>query len=695
MKVSAIIPAFNPTEKLYTVVDKLCENGFDEIIVVNDGSSEDCKAIFNKLKKNPCCIVIYHKENKGKGEALKTAFRRYLKHKKGRLGVITINANEQHDVESIVACAKALENNGNALILGTRDFSLKSIPFKNRFANKMMRALFSAACDINISDTQTDLRAIPNRLLPVFLNVKGKRYEYETNMLLEAKRYNIPICELPISAIYMNNKKNAHSMHLADYARMYAPLMRFLLVMLSSVLADIAIFALVCKLMSGAIITRVFYGTFAARCVSLLIRFFAKRHSPKENITQSIVQNSILYIVQASMSLLVVGAVSAIFTEGLLLPVKILADGGIYAISYFFLSKATLNKPAKSMKNNLVSAKNKGMPPAWRCRLTRAAAIAAVTLCFILIGFFGATTIVSYGPSPASRNLFVATVMETSAAKFLARMYFSEAEIDIILKGDEEKAVVTVTDTDAITIAPSTENAGEKDIVVEEVRGNSFVGKMMIVKDPARMEIATLPAFDANGEGMALEDMIAQGDAIAGINAGGFLDTNGMGHGGMPMGVVIHKGKLLCETKTVYPTIIGFNAEHKLVAGNFSAQEAIKMGIQEAVSFGPVLVSDGKIMPLSGGLNPRTAIGQRADGAVLLLVVDGRQPNSLGATHGDIANIMLEYGAVNAANLDGGSSSLMIYDGNVMNAYSMLTGPRKLPTAFLVKRTEATANGAD
>ncbi|MEG1367208.1 MAG: hypothetical protein RSC96_08335, partial [Oscillospiraceae bacterium] len=140
---------------------------------------------------------------------------------------------------------------------------------------------FSAACDINISDTQTDLRAIPNRLLPVFLNVKGKRYEYETNMLLEAKRYNIPICELPISAIYMNNKKTAHSMHLTDYARMYAPLMWFLLVMLSSVLADIAIFALVCKLMSGAIITRVFCGTFAARCVSLLIRFFAKRHSPK------------------------------------------------------------------------------------------------------------------------------------------------------------------------------------------------------------------------------------------------------------------------------------------------------------------------------------------------------------------------------------------------------------------------------
>lgn len=317
--------------------------------------------------------------------------------------------------------------------------------------------------------------------------------------------------------------------------------------------------------------------------------------------------------------------------------------------------------------------------------------MAGVFLLAFLTLFFGATTIVCYGPSPAARDLFVSTVMETSAAKFLARMYFDDEQIAAIRTGQTAKAAPAVTDAGAVTIAPSAgtpADARDGGITLEEVRGDTFVGKMMIVEDPSRIFVKTLPAFGVYGEGMELSEMIAESGAVAGINAGGFLDPNGLGRGGMPMGVVIHEGKLLCETDTAYPTIIGFDAEHKLVAGDFSAQEALAMGIQEAVSFGPVLVSGGKVTPLAGGVNPRTAIGQRADGAVLLLVVDGRQPHSLGATPNDLADLMVQYGAVNAANLDGGSSSLMIYEGEVQNAYSMLTGPRKLPTAFLVRRLE-------
>lgn len=334
------------------------------------------------------------------------------------------------------------------------------------------------------------------------------------------------------------------------------------------------------------------------------------------------------------------------------------------------------------------------LPSVYRRGIGKLAAMVGVFLLAFVALFFGATTIVSYGPSPTARNLFVSTVMETSAAKFLATMYFDDEEIAVMLAGDTAKAVPVVTNADAVTVAPQQTVPDHEGITVEDVRGKTFVGKIMIVDDPARIFVKTLPTFDEYGEGMALADMIAESGAVAGINAGGFLDPNGLGKGGMPMGAVISGGKLLCNTETQYPTIVGFDASYKLIAGDFSVDQALAMGIQEAVSFGPVLVSNGKIQPLSGGLNPRTAIGQRADGAVLLLVVDGRQPHSLGATHGDIASLMVQYGAVNAANLDGGSSSLMIYKGEVLNAYSMLTGPRKLPTAFLVRGMEESSDEA-
>ena len=122
--------------------------------------------------------------------------------------------------------------------------------------------------------------------------------------------------------------------------------------------------------------------------------------------------------------------------------------------------------------------------------------------------------------------------------------------------------------------------------------------------------------------------------------------------------------------------------------GNMTGQQALDKGIQEAVSFGPTLIVNGKPSEISGtagGWNPRTAIGQRADGSVLIMVIDGRQTTSIGATYGDLINEMLSYGAVNAYNLDGGTSSHMVYNGNIITSCSSLYGTRKMPTAILVK----------
>lgn len=311
-------------------------------------------------------------------------------------------------------------------------------------------------------------------------------------------------------------------------------------------------------------------------------------------------------------------------------------------------------------------------------------------LLLILFLFFGSTTIVCLGPSPAARDLFVSTVMETSAAKFLARLYFSETEIEEILKSNTARISNVITDVSTVSLPDGIEDEETlADITVEDVKGATFMGKMMIVNDPSRLYVATVPNFNESASGMLLTDMVSSNGAEAGINGGAFEDVNGVGKGGMPLGIVIQNGVITCDTTPGIASIVmGFDSSHTLLVGNMTAAQAVNSGIQEGVSFGPALVINGERVPITGsggGLNPRTAIGQRQDGAVLLLVIDGRQAQSLGASYKDLADVMIAYGAVNAGNLDGGSSSMMIWNGEVLNNRSNLIGPRKIPTAFLVR----------
>lgn len=310
-------------------------------------------------------------------------------------------------------------------------------------------------------------------------------------------------------------------------------------------------------------------------------------------------------------------------------------------------------------------------------------------LLLLLFLFFGTTSIVCLGPSTAARDLFVSTVMETSAAKFLARIYFSEDQINDIIAANTAHISNVITDVDNITLPAEDESFDLDAITVEDVKGSTFIGKMMIVNDPSRLYVATVPNFSESSSGLLLSDMISQNGAVAGINGGAFDDPGGVGKGGMPLGVVIQNGVITCNTTPdSADVVIGFDADHKLIVGNMTASQALNNGMQEGVSFGPALVINGERVPITGsggGLNPRTAIGQRQDGAVLLLVIDGRQAQSLGASFKDVADVMLEYGAINAGNLDGGSSSMMILNGEILNNRSNLIGPRKIPTAFLVR----------
>ena len=227
-------------------------------------------------------------------------------------------------------------------------------------------------------------------------------------------------------------------------------------------------------------------------------------------------------------------------------------------------------------------------------------------------------------------------------------------------------------------------------IEIFDVKGATFYGKIMVIDDPTRVFVG-IPkdGFGYDKSGMTVHAMIDHYGAVGGTNAGGFYDPNGNGTGGVPDGIVIYEGKLLWGNPGSYYSLAGIDKDGILHVGRITAKAALDRGVQYAASYGPALIINGtpqnENRALGGGLNPRTAIGQREDGAILLLVVNGRSVDSLGATLDDLVEIFLEYGAVNATNLDGGSSSLMIYEGENVTHSAYVYGERVVSTAILVK----------
>jgi len=326
------------------------------------------------------------------------------------------------------------------------------------------------------------------------------------------------------------------------------------------------------------------------------------------------------------------------------------------------------------------------------------------TILLLCVFLYGVMFILCKGPSETARNLFVRSVRETSAIGFLANMYLSEEEILAIESGSGSSELES-TDVSLITVNTEQPQENQTDawgytdedgdgLILVPVGGGSFTGQMLIVLDPSRVALGCNPET-IGWEGHTVEEFALMHDAVAAVNGGGFADDNGMGNGGMPNTAVVSYGKTYFGAQGVGVGFIGIDSNYILHVGIEETGDIEKLDIQHGVGFGPVLVVNGKAnnpADLESGLNPRTAIGQRSDGAILLLVVDGRQAASLGATYADIAEVMLEFGAVNACNLDGGSSTLMWYKGEYVNNCASVVGIRDIPTTFVVLKEGVSAN---
>ena len=313
--------------------------------------------------------------------------------------------------------------------------------------------------------------------------------------------------------------------------------------------------------------------------------------------------------------------------------------------------------------------------------------------------------------SPAAKELLVTTLLETGQMKDIASWFLSAEEIQQIVDGNKMSAFENDIDSSLISIDKTPEanenGAEQKDIEVVEISGRTFFGTLLIIKDPSRVELAS--TYPWKEEGVPLDKLVNDAGAVAGINGGLYNSTNNSG--GKPYGVVVCKGEIQFNEPQQYPglVLIGFTEDNILEIipiGDYSKKDIENLvrdkKIRDAVTFQEEasdknnhfvqLVINGEARDMNGmgsGLNPRTAIGQRADGSVLMLVTDGRgKAGHLGASASDLINIMVEYGAVNAANLDGGSSSCMYYNGEYLMTsvtFYYSNSSWKLPLGFVVK----------
>ncbi|SHK15736.1 Exopolysaccharide biosynthesis protein [Hathewaya proteolytica DSM 3090] len=315
----------------------------------------------------------------------------------------------------------------------------------------------------------------------------------------------------------------------------------------------------------------------------------------------------------------------------------------------------------------------------------------------IVILFATGPTLIYCGPFSHLKSIVAQSAYTSSRMVWLTEQYMSKESIDKMM-GISDNSQNDYINNSKGNVVKIPEKPG-KDCDIFEVKGRKFKGLLISVEDPKRVAIGYCDK--TKKEGQSTSEIAKELDAFAAINGGGFftraegLEEAWSGLGGIPSGVIISKGELIFSDSSDYNrknNVAAFTDKGELLVGLYSYNELKAKNVQEAICFGPALVINGKKTMLGEyggwGIAPRTAIGQRKDGSVVMIVIEGRKINSVGATLEDVQDIMLKLGVVNATNLDGGYSTTMYYAGQVVNKPYNILGERAVPTIFYVKKDE-------
>ena len=313
---------------------------------------------------------------------------------------------------------------------------------------------------------------------------------------------------------------------------------------------------------------------------------------------------------------------------------------------------------------------------------------------FVAMGCVGLGTVllITHGPSEQAKTIFVRTFIDTGTLQWVPSLFFSEDEVVRIVvpelsQGGKKYPIEKEAAVTEVTFEPVPDDQPVVELV--DISGPSWHGKMIVVRDPSLVRLAITETMEERGvygfsELKQVEEFCEQYGAVAGITAGGFdMET------GAPAWFIIKGGRVVVSCHNARGCAVGFTADHRLLVGWMNETEALERGMVEGLCWPPILIENGvKVTGMGGGYNPRAAIGQKADGTVILVLIEGRMVSSLGASFDDLADFMEEQGCINACNLDSGRSSIMVYNGEPVTKVAIGAGiqlvNRAAPNAFVV-----------
>lgn len=326
-----LIPSYEPNEKLVDLIKELKKLTNIQIIVVNDGSDSKYDKIFDVLKTNEI-VVLEHKTNKGKGEAIKTGIK-YLIEKHECQGCVCADSDGQHTAQDILRVCEELERSKVDIVLGVRNFKKEKIPFKSKFGNNISKVLFYAMTGEKIRDTQTGLRGYSSKIFEWLLKIDGSRYEYEFNILLNMKEEKITYTQIDIETIYENKNENSHFRAIRDSILIYKPVCKFLVSSILSAIIDFILLIIFQHVFENLLLAVIF-----SRCISSIFNFIFNKNyvfdkKEKKNTIKMAMKYFSLVIVIMIFNYLILNLLHTVIGINLVLA-KIITEVTLYTFSF-------------------------------------------------------------------------------------------------------------------------------------------------------------------------------------------------------------------------------------------------------------------------------------------------------------------------------------------------------------------------
>jgi glycosyltransferase involved in cell wall biosynthesis len=341
--VGVLIPAYNPSESLLSLIESLIRLDFNHIVVVNDGSDSECRCFFHKLGKMENCQILHHAVNLGKGRALKTGFNYFYLNFPELLGIVSADADGQHLPDDILKVSETFLKNGDKLVVGVRKFA-KGTPLRSLIGNTITRHVFRFLVGKKLADTQSGLRCIPMAIIPDLIRLDGERYEYEMNMLISTRTTHTDIMEEAITTVYLDNNSSSNFNPVIDSMKIYFLLIRFASSSLLASLLDFVVFTVSYNL-SLNIPLSIFIGRYT---VGPMVNFgvnksFVFHH--KGNISRPLIKYYLSATMMGIVASLLIGVISNRFSISVILS-KILVETCLFIVSftiqrdYIFISRS-------------------------------------------------------------------------------------------------------------------------------------------------------------------------------------------------------------------------------------------------------------------------------------------------------------------------------------------------------------------